>query len=228
MKNNKHCGSEFPGMNEFTVVTINADEVCSVVKKFEGQLKTGRVFFREDAPFAMKCESLLKNAVSDIAGLSVNGRSFTAIDNTLYAEGDKPKVVVVEERDIIAVFDNTKKGLFGGLEKKECTLGALVTTKGILGYNKYDGELKGTGFVSWPSVAVAPRLGDTLEKGIDVFPFSERARDPYPKGKRVSIFLWNMSDKNLERCFDELRLHFVYIAQGRGSEFDYEDHTPEA
>ena len=45
MKNNKHCGSQFPGMNEFSVVTINADEVRAVVKKFERQLKSGRVFF---------------------------------------------------------------------------------------------------------------------------------------------------------------------------------------
>ena len=35
MKNNKHCDSEFPGMNEFSGVTINADEVRAVVKKFE-------------------------------------------------------------------------------------------------------------------------------------------------------------------------------------------------
>ena len=35
MKNNKHCGSEFPGMNEFSGVTINADEVCAVVKSMD-------------------------------------------------------------------------------------------------------------------------------------------------------------------------------------------------
>ena len=227
MKNNKHCGSEFPGMNEFSGVTINAEEVRAVVKKFERQLKSGRVFFPGDAPFAMKFETLLKNAAPDIEGLSVSGRSFTATDKTLYAEGDTPKTVSVDESDIIAVLDNTKKGLFGGLEKKECVLGALVTAKGILGYSKYDGELKGAGFVSWPSIAVSPRLGDTLENGIDVFPFSDRKRDPYPKGPRVSIFLWNISDKKLRRCFDEMRLHFAYIAQGRGSEFDYAEHTPE-
>ena len=175
----------------------------------------------------MKCETLLKNAASDIEGLSASGKSFTATDKTLYAEGDTPKTVTVDEGDIIAILDNTKKGLFGGLEKKECALGSLVTTKGILGYNKYGGELKGAGFVTWPSIAVSPRLGDTLEKGIDVFPFSGRRRDPYPQGSRVSVFLWNMSDKKLQRSFDELRLHFVYIAQGRGSEFDYEEHTPE-
>ena len=90
MKNNKHCGSAFPGMNEFSGVTINADEVRAVVKKFERQLKSGRVFFPEDTPFAMKCETLLKNAAPDIEGLSVSGRSFTATDKTLYAEGDAP------------------------------------------------------------------------------------------------------------------------------------------
>ena len=119
MKNNTHCGSEFPGMNEFSGVKINADEVRAVVKKFERQLKSGRVFFPGDAPFAMKCETLLKNAAPDIEGLSVSGRSFTATDKTLYAEGDTPKTVSVDESDIIAVLDNTKKGLFGGLEKKE-------------------------------------------------------------------------------------------------------------
>ena len=53
MKNNTHCGSEFPGMNEFSGVKINADEVRAVVKKFERELKSGRVFFPGDAPFAM-------------------------------------------------------------------------------------------------------------------------------------------------------------------------------
>lgn len=226
-KTSKHCGSEFTGLNEFSGVTINADEVRAVVKKFERQLKSGRVFFSGDAPFAMKCETLLKNAAHDIEGLSVSGRSFTATDKTLYAEGDNPKTVTVDESDIIAALDNTKKGLFGGLAKKECALGSLVTTKGILSYNKYDGELKGAGFVSWPSIAVSPRLGDTLEKGIDVFPFSDGKRDPFPKGPRVSIFLWNMSDKKLQRCFDELRLHFVYVARGKGPEFDYDDFMPE-
>ena len=113
MKNNTHCGGEFPGMNEYSNVVINADEVRAVVKKFEQQLKSGRVFFPEDAPFAMKCETLLKNAAPDIEGLSVSGRSFTATDKTLYAEDDKPKVVSIDEGDIIAVLDDTKKGLFG-------------------------------------------------------------------------------------------------------------------
>ena len=34
-KNSNHCGSEFPGMNEYSNVVINADEVRDVVKKFE-------------------------------------------------------------------------------------------------------------------------------------------------------------------------------------------------
>jgi hypothetical protein len=141
MKKCKYCGSEFSGMNKFSEITISADEVRSVVKNFERRLKSGRVLFPGDAPFLMKCETLLKNAASDIEGLTVSSRSFTAIDKTLYAEEDQPKVISVMESDIIALFDNTKKGLFGGLEKKECTLGALITTKGILGYNKYDGDL---------------------------------------------------------------------------------------
>ena len=98
---------------------------------------------------------------------------------------------------------------------------------GVLGYNKYDGDLKGAGFLTWPSIAVAPRCGDTLDKGIDLFPFSDRKRDPYPKGPRVSIFLWNMSHKKLNRCFDELRIHLGYVARGKGSEFDYDEHIPE-
>ena len=227
MKKCKYCGSEFSGMNKFSEITISVDEVRSVVKNFERRLKSGRVLFPGDTPFLMKCETLLKNAASDIEGLTVSGRSFTAIDKTLYAEEDQPKVISVMESDIIALFDNTKKGLFGGLEKKECTLGALITTKGILGYNKYDGDLKGAGFLTWPSIAVAPRCGDTLDKGIDLFPFSDRKRDPYPKGPRVSVFLWNMSHKKLNRCFDELRIHLGYVARGKGSEFDYDEHIPE-
>lgn len=45
MKNNKHCGSEFPGMNEFSEVMVNVDEVRDALKKFERNLKAGRVFF---------------------------------------------------------------------------------------------------------------------------------------------------------------------------------------
>lgn len=227
MKNNKHCGSVFPGMNEFSGVTINADEVRAVVKKFERQLKSGRVFFPKDAPFAMKCETLLKNAAPDIEGLSVSGRSFTATDKTLYAEGDTPKTVSVDESDIIAVLDNTKKSLFGNLLKKECTLGALVTTKGMLTYNKYDGELRCSGFVTWPSIAVAPRMGGTFENGIVFYQGANKKNGPYPRGPQVSFCFWFAPTKGLERCLDEMRIHFVYIAQGRGSEFNYDDYTPE-
>lgn len=84
MKNNAHCGSEFPGMNEFSGVKINADEVRAVAKKFERQMKSGRVFFPEDAPFAMKCETLLNNAASEVDWLSVSERSFSATDKQLY------------------------------------------------------------------------------------------------------------------------------------------------
>ena len=38
---------------------------------------------------------------------------------------------------------------------------------------------------------------------------------------------WNAAAKALEECLDEMRLHFVYIARGKGNEFDYGDQAPE-
>ena len=223
MKNNKHCGSEFPGMNEFSGVKINADEVRAVVKKFKRQLKSGRVFVPEDAPFAMKCETLLKNAAHDIEGFSASGRSFTATDKTLYAEDDKPKMVSVDEGDIIAVLDDTKKGLFGSLSKKECSCGTIVTTKGILVYRKGDdGNTRGAGFVTWPSIAVSPECGKwcmLFREGI--------MRDAFPHGLVIRPSFRNMPAKGLDESLDELGRHFAFIARGKGAEFDYDEFRPE-
>ena len=212
---------------QYDNVEIRADEVRAVVKKFERKLKSGRVFFPEDAAFAMKYETLLKNAASGIQGLSVSGKSFTAVDRTTYSESDQPKSVAVDEGDIIAIFDNTKKGLFGNFAKKECAIGALVTTKGVLTYNVTDGTVKSSGFVTWPTIAVAPKCGSTFETGIELFPMANKKNSPYPRGPRVSLCFWNAAAKALEDCLDEMRLHFVYIARGKGNEFDYGDHAPE-
>ena len=217
-KTSKHCGRQFPGMNEFSGVTINVDEVRDAVKKFERQLKSGRVFFPGDAPFAMKCETLLKNAASDIEGLSASGRSFTATDKTLYAEGDAPKTVTVDESDIIAVLDNTKKGLFGGLEKKECALGALVTTKGVLSYNEGGSE---SGFVTWPSIAVS------TDRGYSSVLFCGKTHIAFPCGPRLWLSLSNGPDRGRDSSFHELVLHLCFIARGNGSEFDYDEFRPE-
>ena len=221
MKNNTHCGSEFPGMNEFSGVKINADEVRAVVKKFERQLKSGRVFFPGDAPFAMKCETLLKNAAPDIEGLSVSGRSFTATDKTLYAESDTPKTVAVDESDIIAVLDDTKKGLFGNLAKKECVFGTLVTTKGILNYHKTDGKTRGSGFVTWPSIAVSPT---------DPYPsvlFRNRCGYEFPQGSMVLLNFHHVCNEEHIDNLHELVLHLAHIAKGKGAEFDYDEFRPE-
>lgn len=221
MKNNTHCGCEFPGMNEYSTVVINADEVRAVVKKFERQLKSGRVFFPEDASFAMKCETLLKNAAPDIEGLSVSGRSFTATDKTLYAEDDKPKVVSVDEGDIIAVLDNTKKGLFGSLAKKECVFGTLVTTKGILNYHKTDGKTRGSGFVTWPSIAASPT---------NPYPsilFRDRSDFDFPCGSMVLLNFHYSNGKGHGECLFEMVLHLRFIAKGKGAEFDFDEFRPE-
>ena len=224
-KTSKHCGNKFPGMNEYSNVQINADEVRDVVKKFERQTKSGRVFFPGDEPFAMKCETLLKNAAPDIEGLSVSGTSFTATDNTLYAEGDKPKIVSVDAGDIIAVLDNTKKGLFGNLAKKECLLGALVTTKGILTFCKADGKNSyGSGFVTWPTIAVSPRFGHAYETGIEFFPRENRK---FPCGPMVCFSFWAAKAKGLERSLDEMGRHLVFVARGNSDEFDYDEFLPE-
>lgn len=212
---------------QYDNVEIRADEVRDVVKKFERRLKSGRVFFPEDAAFAMKCETLLKNAATGIEGLSVSGKSFTAVDRTVYTESAQPRSVSVDEGDIIAIFDNTKKGLFGNFLKKECSIGALVTAKGVLAYNVIDGTVKSSGFVTWPTIAVAPKCGSTFETGIELFPMANKKNSPYPRGPRVSLCFWNAAAKALESCLDEMRLHFVYIARGKGNEFDYGDHAPE-
>lgn len=220
---------------QYDNVEIKADEVRAVVKKFERRLKSGRVFFPEDAAFAMKCETFLKNAASGIEGLSVSGKSFTATDRTLYAESDQPKVVSVDEGDIIALFDNTKKGLFGNFAKKECSLGALVTTKGILTCNLRDGKLNASGFVTWPSIAVGKTDSDFVEAMLFL---RQMRKGVFPYGPCVSISLWNvlgMSDRltnsalarRLASCLDEMRYHLWYIARGKGNEFDYSDHAPE-
>ena len=228
MKNNKHCGSEFPGMNEFSEVMVNVDEVRDALKKFERNLKAGRVFFPGDAPFAMKCETLLKNAAHDIEGLSASGRSFTATDKTLYTEDDQPKMVSVDEDDVIAVLDDTKKGLFGSLAKKECSCGTIVTTKGILVYRKGDdGNTWGSGFVTWPSIAVSPECG----QGCILFraegTVRGEGRGVFPHGPVVCPSFGNMPTKGLDESRDELGMHFAFIAQGKGAEFDYDDFCPE-
>lgn len=221
-KNSKHCGREFPGMNEYSNVVISADEVRDVVRRFERQLKSGRVFFPGDAPFAMKCETLLKSAEPDIEGLSVSGRSFTATDKTLYSEGDTPKVVSVGEDDIIALLDNTKKGLFGSLANKECSLGTIVTTKGVLTYHKVDGkDTCGSGFATWPSIAVSPY------RGYSTALFCDSSNYNFPHGPRVWLYFSNARIKGYESSLFELVSHLVAIAQGRGGEFDYDETRPE-
>lgn len=210
---------------QYEDVEIRADEVRAVITKFERRTKSGRVFFPEDAVFAMKCQTLLKTAAAGIEGVSASDMSFTATDQTIHAKGDQPKVVSVEEGDFIALFDNTKNGLFGNLAKKPCSLGTLVTTKGFLACNLFDGKSHASGFVTWPSIAVA-KHADAFESGAVLFQ-RENNKNVFPHGPRVSLCLWNASAKTLESCFDEMRLHFGYIARGKGDEFDYDDHVPE-
>ena len=221
-KTSKHCGGEFPELNEYSSVQINAEEVRDVVKKLECQLKYGRVFFPEDAPCGMKCETLLKNAAAGIADLSVSGTSFTAKDMTLYAEDDKPKEVTVAEEDFIALLDSTKKGLFGNLAKKECAEGALVTKKGILTYQVGDDKKPHrSGFVTWPSIAVSP------DRGYSTALFYDRSSYKFPRGRPVWLYLLYVSTKGCEDMLHEFVMHLTYIARGKGAEFDYDDIRPE-
>ena len=211
----------------YSDVKINADELRAVTKKFERRMNSGRVFFPGDEAFTMKCETLLKTAASVVDGLSVAGRSFTATDKTLYKEGDRPKVVSVDESDIVALFDNTKKGLFGGITKMACTLGVLVTTKGILTCNLWKGRMNCSGFVTWHSIALAKEFDRSFETGVEIFPFSDRKDGPYPRGPQVSMCLWNLPSKALESSIREMALHFIYISRGEGKAFNFADHMPE-
>ena len=222
-KTSKHCGNKFPGMNEYATVQINADEVRDVVKKLEHQLKSGRVFFPGDAPFGMKCETLLKNAAAGIADLSVSGMSFTAKDMTIYAEDDQPKEVTVNKEDFIALLDNTKKGLFGSLAKKECAEGTLVTKKGILTYQVGDDKVPHrSGFVTWPSIAVSP------DRGYSTALFYDRSGYKFPRGPHVWFYLLYVRTKGYEDLLHEFVMHLTYIARGKGDEFDYDEIRPES
>ena len=223
-KISKHCGDNFPGMNEYSTVQINVDEIRAVVKKLESQLKSGRVFLPEDAPFKMKCGTLLKNASSGLADLSVSGMSFTAKDMTIYAEGDQPKEVTVTEDDFIALLDNTKKGLFGNLAKKECAEGALVTKKGILSYLIGDNKLPHrSGFVTWPSIAVSPYRGCSPALAL----YCDSGDYKFPRGPRVYFYMLYVHTKGYEDMLHEFVMHLTYIARGKGDEFDYDEIRPE-
>lgn len=225
MKNNTHCGSEFPGMNEYSNVVINADEIRDVVKKFDRQTETGRVFFPGDEPFAMKCETLLNNAASEVDWLSVSEMSFSATDKVLYSKDDQPKVVSVGESDIIALIDNTKKGLFGNLAKKACAEGSIITTKGVLAYRLREGKLV-NGFATWRTIAVSCDGGNGWLFKPKSKPTSVNRE--FPCGWYIIMPFYNFPEKKRERSEDELGRHLWLIARGKGANFDYDDWAPEA
>ena len=135
-------------------ILMDPNEICSVFRRLKSQLKTERIYFKGDAPFEMKAETLLQSAATTLTGMSVSVGGFSAIDRTLRFKDDEPRSFSVTKEEFLVLLDNTKAGLFGGFDNRPCKFGCLVTKKGVLVYNYYE-KRKGymSGFVSWDTVA---------------------------------------------------------------------------
>ena len=208
-------------MNNYEDVRMDPNEVCSVFRRLKKQLKTDRIYFKEDELFGMKYRTLICAASEKLTGMKIVDNGFEAVDNTIRFDGDRPRTVRIEEDDVLLLIDNTKCGWFSSLPKLPCSNGALVTKKGMLVFIIEEKKVRESGFVEWCSFArTCPDAN--MEIGCGIRCFRGATFKPYPKGPYVSMHLVNVDPKRRYMYWWEMGTHLWHLARGKTEKYDVE------
>lgn len=211
-------------MSNTDKANVDLEAIRNVVKAFEKEAKTKRVFFPEDAVFAFKYDGLIKSAASVIKEKTSDG--VVVVDNSIHVKGDVPVSYGFGQGDVLAIFDNTKVGFFGNILKKECVAGAMITSKGILCYNVRDGQPRFSGFVSWTTVANCTSFAaGGFNMGVTLF--EKRTSKKDRTGPKIALIFENAESKTLQRSLDKMVRHLKFIVKGCEGEFCDSDYNGE-
>ena len=217
-------GAEVKRMSNIDEVNVDLEAIKNVIKEFERDAKTKRVFFPEDAVFTFKYEGLIKAAAPIIKEKTSDG--VVVVDNSIHVKGDAPVDYGFGKGDVLAILDNTKVGFFGNILKKECEAGAMITSKGILCYNVRDGKPRFSGFVSWTTVANCTSfLAGGFNMGVTLF--EERSSKKERKGPKIALIFENAESKILQKNLDKMIRHLKFIVKGCEGEFCDDDYNGE-
>ena len=199
-------------------------QLVKAANQFEEYAKTGRVFLASDVLFKHKYETFLTAAKTLI--VKSDGDSIVVSDKTILKAGDKPKDITLTYDDAVAILDDSKVGLFGNIKKCDCTSGLLLTTKGVLTYNNYDGKVKYSGFISWDSfMAGSPLKMAGIVGGVNIF----RAKNNtvFPNGPWIGFVFGRTKKSNITEFLEQFVRNLRFIGLGKGDEYDYLDYQPE-
>jgi len=206
-----NCGARI-GCDENEPVTqnlveyVDSTELMNCVRAFVDKHKSNRIFMAGDESFDRKYQSFRKSILLQV-GRAVGQEDMELEDGIRWFAGDKIRSVLIQKRDAVALFDNTKVGLFGNIAKKDCEYGVLITTKGIV---TLSGVSDMTGYLSWKGFLAGNQSGENgYPSDFSAVTIFDSDQDPgvYPRGdsRALNLSYFKISHESVRKFVNDLR-----------------------